>query len=99
MMNMIYWEQRPISETDAHQPKSINLYHVGFDQATPWMYLVRYRALHDNAIVDFKSTENKPMYVAEGVRHGKSTIVVYRPCASDNEMKFVYYKKGGQDNE
>ena len=96
-MNMIYLEQRDICETDAHQPININLYHVGFDQATPWMYLLRYRALHDNAVVDFKSTEDKPMYVADGVRHGKNTTVVYRPWRK--EFKFVYYQKGEQDNE
>lgn len=97
MMNMIYWEQRPISETDAHQPKSINLYHVGFDQATPWMFLERYVAAHDHVASEYYSTPEYPMYVADGVRHGKSTTVVYRPWAK--EFKFLYFQKGGQDNE
>lgn len=97
MMRMIYRSQRDICETDAHQPKGINLYHVGFDQATPWMFLESYKAMHDHVVREFKSTPEKPMYVADGVRHGKSTTVVYRPWRK--EFKFVYYQKGGQDNE
>ena len=97
MMRMIYRSQRDICETDAHQPKNINLYHVGFDQATPWMFLERYVAAHGHGASEFYSTPECPMYVADGVRHGKSTTVVYRPWRK--EFKFVYYQKGGQDNE